>query len=43
LFISKFIKKFLVLKNNIKAYRNTVYEYKKEEKNQNLKEKMKKN
>ena len=36
--ISKLIKKFLVLKNNIKAYRNTDYEYKKEEINQNLKE-----
>ena len=36
--IPKLIKKFLVLKNNIKAYKNTDYEYKKEEINQNLKE-----
>ena len=36
--IPKLIKKFLVLKNNIIAYKNTDYEYKKEEINQNLKE-----
>ena len=36
--IPKLIKKFLVLKNNIIAYKNTDYEYKKEEINQKLKE-----
>lgn len=36
--IPQLIKKFIVLKNNIKAYKNTDYEYKKEEINQNLKE-----
>ena len=35
--IPQLIKKFIVLKNNIKAYKNTDYEYKKEEINQNLK------